>query len=237
MALPKLANYPTFDLVIPSTKRKIQVRPFIVSEQKVLLMALETKSEATILGAIANAIQACILTPGVSVKGLTTFDVEYIFIQLRAKSVGERAVVNLMCGPCRGTNSIQVDVEKITVDVPAAPKFDIKLDDKYTLRMRYPKYQAMLLSTGKQMKTAADQYYSEMVECMDRLITDEEDIKFDDEPREEVDKFLENLLASQFKQIQQFVDSVPKVSHPADFTCTHCGHHNKYTLQGISDFF
>lgn len=237
MALPILANYPTFELTIPSNKRKIQFRPFIVAEQKVLLMALETKNEATILNAITTSIDACVKTPGVSIANLTTFDVEYIFLQIRAKSVGERANINLLCGECKAPNTIQIDLEKIDVDLPLKASMSIKLNDQYTINMRYPKYKAMLLGGWVEKKTATSEYYDQIIACLDSVETGDEIVKFDDEPPEEIDRFLASLLTSQFQPIMAFVDNVPRVKHPADFKCTACGHDNKYTLEGISDFF
>lgn len=238
MALPKLSNYPTYDLVIPSTKQTIKYRPFLVGEQKVMLMAMETKDDEQILAAVTNAILSCITSPFSDLHNLTTFDVEYIFMQIRAKSVGERTNVTLLCGECGAPNTLQVELDKITIDVPAKPNVMIKLTPEYTIKLRYPKYKFML--AGELIHgatTATDAFYDQVVACLDSIITDDEVIKIDDHPKAEIDAFLQSLTTGQFKQILEFVQNIPKIKHPADFKCTSCAHDNKYTLQGITDFF
>lgn len=237
MALPILNDYQTFDAEIPSTKQKIKYRPFLTREQKILLMALETKDPAQVLNAITNTIQACMLSP-INITNLTTFDVEYLFIQLRAKSVGERANITILCGKCEEPNSLTINLNDVKIDVPSKPVNLVKINDRYTIKLRWPKYNFLLNSDAiKNEESTTEVLYEQVVGCLDTLLTDDESIRFDDEPREEVDKFLASLSMEKFEELLQFVIHMPKLKHPANFVCKSCGHDNKYTLQGITDFF
>lgn len=237
MPLPVINEFPTYDLVIPSTKQKIKYRPFLVKEQKILLMALETKDPDQALSAITGAIQACVISP-IKIESLTTFDVEYLFLQLRAKSVGERANITILCGECKTPNTLTVVLDEVKIEVPATQKMTVKINDKYTLKLRYPKYNFLLHGdTLKNDTSMTAALYEQVLACLDSLMTDDEVIKFDDEPQEDVEAFVARLNTDKFQQILNFVVAMPKLQHPADFKCTSCGHENKYTLQGISDFF
>jgi hypothetical protein len=237
MALPKLTTYPTYDLVIPSTGKKAQYRPFLVAEQKILLMALETKDQSQVMNAITQVIQNCIVSD-LNIRSLTTFDIEYIFLQLRSKSVGERANITMLCGSCNLPNVLTINLNDVRVEVPKGPLPTVKITDQYTLKLRYPKYSALLYNEAvKHEETLANAIYEQALACLDSLITDDEVIKFDDEARQEVETFMASLLTTQLKPVMDFAMSIPSVAHPADFKCTSCGRDNKYTLKGISDFF
>lgn len=237
MPLPVINEFPTYTLVVPSTKQKIKYRPFLVQEQKILLMALETKDPDQVLSAITDAIQACVLSP-IKIETLTTFDVEYVFLQLRAKSVGERANITILCGECKTPNSLTVVLDEVKIEVPSNQKMTVKINDQYTVKLRYPKYNFLLHGdTLKNDTSMTAAMYEQVLACLDSVMTDDEVIKFDDEPREEIEAFIARLTTQQFQQILDFVVAMPKLQHPANFKCTSCGHDNKYVLQGISDFF
>lgn len=237
MSLPVINSFSTYNVEIPSTKQKVKFRPFLTAEQKVLLMALETKDPDQVLNAITDTIQACMLSP-IKVENLTTFDVEYLFLQIRAKSVGERANITILCGECKEPNQLTVVLDEVKIEVPTDHNMMVKINDQYTIKLRYPKYNFLLHSDvlkNDQSLTAA--LYEQVLASLDSLMTDEEVIKFDDEPRKEVEAFISRLTTQQFQQILDFVVNSPKLQHPANFKCTSCGHDNKYTLQGITDFF
>lgn len=236
MALPKINDVPKYDLVIPSTKQSVKFRPFFVKEQKVLLMAMESQDQKQIVNAITDTIQTCLQTE-TDFKKLTAFDIEYLFVQIRAKSVGERSNLSLKCEECNSLTEVVVDLEKIVVDVPKT-SMSVKLNDQYTLKLRYPTHFAVMQNDALQdTKSSTEMLYQTIITCLDSLQSQNDNIKFDDEPRDEVAKFLEALTSSQFDQIVAFVQNIPKLTHKVSFDCNQCKHHNDITLQGIKDFF
>ena len=236
MALPKINDVPKYELVIPSTKQSVKFRPFLVKEQKVLLMAMESQDPKQIVNAITDTIKVCLLSD-TDFNRLTSFDVEYLFIQIRAKSVGERSNLSLLCQECEKSTEVVVDLEKIFVDVPKT-SMSIKLNDQYTLKLRYPTYTSMLQNDiMTQTKSTTEMIYQLIIACLDSLQSQENNIKFDDESREEVTKFLEGLTSQQFDQLVTFVQNSPKLKHKINFECKHCKHPNTITLEGIQDFF
>ena len=236
MALPKINDVPKYDLTIPSTKAQIKFRPFLTKEQKVLLMAMETQDQKQILNAITDTIEACITTP-IDIKNLTSFDVEYIFTQIRAKSVGEKSNIAINCSECEKSTPIQINLEDIKIDVPKT-NMSLRLNDKFVIKLRYPKYQTVLRNEKlQQADTITETLYHVVTACLDSLQSDTDNIKFDDEPEEEVATFLESLTSQQFNELMTFVQTMPKLTHKVEFDCVHCKHHNTTTLQGIQDFF
>ena len=142
MALPKLNDAPKYDVIIPSTKQEIRFRPFLVKEQKILLMALETKDQKSILNAITDTLKSCIVDE-INVSRLTSFDVEYLFTQIRAKSVGESTKIGFLCTKCETENEVTIKLDDIKIDVPKK-KMSVAINDQYTIDMKYPTYMSML---------------------------------------------------------------------------------------------
>lgn len=234
MALPQLNDVPKYDVIIPSSKQSVRFRPFLVKEQKILLMALETKDEKSILNAITDTLKSCIIDP-ISINLLTSFDVEYLFTQIRSKSVGESSEILFNCTECDHSNKVVLDLTKLKIDIPDINK-NISLNDQYTLVMKYPSYHDLLTLETKST-TDTDRIYNTIVICMDQLKTDNELISFSDESYEEISTFLEQLDTTQFEQIMEFINNIPTLKHELTFKCESCGHNNKAILQGISDFF
>jgi len=236
MALPVINESPKYKLKIPSTGKEVFYRPFYVKEQKVLLMAMETQDQELILRSMVDTIVSC-LHDTIDPNTLATFDVEYMFTQIRTKSVGETADIRISCIECGKDNEVKVNLESITMDVPSKIP-EIKLNDKFTLTMRYPKYTSMIQSLGVNKKpTFTDLLFKMAIGSLDKLLTEDEVILFDDESDEEKSKFLDNLNSDQFKEIMTFVQSMPKLEKEINFNCKHCSHENTQTLQGIQDFF
>lgn len=235
MALPRVNDTPKYELVIPSTKQTIKFRPFLVKEQKILLIAMETQDQLQILNAIMDTIQSCVLSD-IKMSALTSFDVEYIFIQLRAKSVGETSKVSILCAECDASNPVDINLDNARVKLSEVSPF-VKVNDKYTIKLRWPNYKYMInnkLNTKDQSPT--ESMYEYVVGCLDSLQSEDDNISFDDESRQEVNTFLESLTSSQFEEIINFVQNIPQLTYNVEFDCS-CGHHNKITLQGIDDFF
>ena len=234
MALPKLNDVPKYELTIPSTDKKVYFRPFLVKEQKVLMMALETQDDKQILKSITDTIEAC-LEEDINVNTLATFDVEYMFTQIRAKSVGETTEILAECTHCNAQNKVKVKLDDIKIDVNKDDQI-IKLNELYTIKMRYPKYTSMIdKDEGETSVTKV--LYNLVMTCLDELRTENEIIKFDDEPESEVVSFIENITTDQFDMLLKFVNELPSLKHDIEFKCESCNEENKLTLKGIADFF
>ena len=234
MALPKLNDVPKYELTIPSTDKKVYFRPFLVKEQKVLMMALETQDDKQILKSITDTIEAC-LEEDINVNTLATFDVEYMFTQIRAKSVGETTEILAECTHCNAQNKVKVKLDDIKIDVNKDDQI-IKINELYTIKMRYPKYTSMI-SKDEGETSVTKVLYNLVMTCLDELRTENEIIKFDDEPESEVVSFIENITTDQFDMLLKFVNELPSLKHDIEFKCESCNEENKLTLQGIADFF
>jgi len=234
MALPKFNDVPKYDVEIPSTKQKIRYRPFLVKEQKILLMALETKDQKSILAAITDTLESCI-EDNIMIRQLTSFDVEYLFTQIRSKSVGEKTTIGFYCTECEEQTDVEIDLSTINIDVPDINK-TIELNEQYKLDMKYPTYFG-LLEDEINSESNIEQIYRMLILCLDKLKTDDEIIDFADESKEDIMNFIEQLTTGQFDKIMDFVNKIPALQHDVEFECTGCGHKNTSTLQGISDFF
>lgn len=234
MALPKINNVPKYTLIVPSTKKQITYRPFFVKEQKVLLIALESRDENQILKATTDMIAACV-DENINVTKMPTFDVEYIFTQIRSKSVGETTKIDLSCTSCNEYTEVEISLDQIKIDIPDKNN-EIKLNDTYTVVMKYPSYTDIVKIKSKRGTITSTMYESVLL-SLDKLKTPDEIISFAEETEEEINNFLESLTSEQFKQLVKFVDSTPTLKHDIKFTCSKCKAANKRTLKGLQDFF
>lgn len=235
MALPKLNATPTYELTIPSTGQKVTYRPFVVKEQKTLLIALETQDRNGLLRAITRTIHACIEQP---LDGaLSTFDVDYAFTQIRSKSVGESTKIVLPCSACSENNELDVDLADIKVEGDVQPT-TIKLTDNISVKMRYPAYEELIDNPNMLEGTSVTQSIIELlVLCMDSIQTEEERYSLRDETREETINFIESMNPAQFEQLADFINNIPSIQKDLEFKCTSCGETTNRVLQGMDDFF
>jgi len=232
MALPKLNDLPSYSLTIPSTKRKVNFRPFLVKEQKILLMAMESQDSNQILQAISDTLKACI-DEKVSDAELATFDIEYLFTQIRSKSVGETTKLNLACSKCETTNETVVNLSEISVEL--TEDRIIKLNDTYSLEMRYPSYYDVSKIEAKDNSTT-DEIMQLSKLCLSKILTEEEQINVLDETDEEIQNFLESLTTDQFDKIVTFVMNLPKLTKNINFKCAECGEENEILIEGLANF-
>lgn len=237
MALPKLNEIPKYDLVIPSLNETVRFRPFLVKEQKVLMLGYESQDKKEILKAILDTIHACI-SENVDYNKLTTYDVDYIFTKIRAKSVGESADIKIACESCQEYNDIKVNLDAIEVQNKKETD-TVKLNDEISVKLRHPTYDYFMKSATffKEDRSNADRMMDLVVSCLDSVMTEDEVIKISDESPEEVLGFIESLSTSQFEMITSWVESIPSVCTDIEFVCSACGEENKKTLKGLDDFF
>mgnify|MGYP000014564411 FL=1 len=237
MALPKLNDTPKHELVIPSSNQKIRYRPYLVKEEKVMMMAMESQDMTAILNAVADTVDACIEND-ISTKELAIFDIEYLFTQIRAKSVGESSKINLKCSnkECEVDNEIDVDISSITIDVPDIDHV-IKITDEISIEMKWPSYSDMLELGITDAQSANEGAFAMIAKCISAIVTEEERIVTSDVPKKEVSDFIDSMTKDQFSKVSAYIESMPKLSHTVNFDCNKCKHANEIVLEGLADFF
>lgn len=233
-ALPKLNATPKHEMVIPSTGKTVMFRPYLVKEEKILLMAFESQDEKTSMKAMLDTIDACVEGDYVKSK-LTTFDIEYMFTQIRGKSVGESIDVNLTCSECKKQTEMNINLADITVDVPEVDKL-IQLTDTISVELQYPPFKTFIDNFKEGVKDT-EFGFTVIRECMAAVINGEERIDVSEVSRKEIDDFVESMSNEQLQSITKFVEGIPALKKDIKYDCSSCGHHNEITLEGIQDFF
>ena len=238
MPLPKIAT-PTYELVLPSTGKTIKYRPFLVKEEKILILALESEDPKQITNAIKTTLKSCISTRGIKVEDLPTFDIEYIFLNIRGKSVGESIDVLVTCpddGETQVEHKIYIDEIQIEKDEKHSP--DIKLDQSLTLRMKYPSLNEFVknnfnISDDNTLQASMDI----IVSCIDVVYSEDESWAAADCTKNELDEWLGTLNTSQFKEIEYFFETMPKLTHKVKVMNPNTKVESEVTLEGLTSFF
>jgi len=240
MPLPKI-NTPTYELVLPSNNKKVKYRPFLVREEKILVMALESEDMSQITNSIIQILTDCILTKGIDVASLATFDIEYLFLNIRAKSVGESVEVNVTCpDDNRTTVEIDVNIDSIKVKKDRKHKDTVKLDDTLSLKLKYPSVAQFIDNNFEVSDDTGDSVaksLSMITSCMDMIYNDEESWDASESTNEELTEFIEQLNTKQFKQIEKFFETMPKLSHKLKVTNPKTGVESEVLLEGLASFF
>ena len=236
MALPKLNQAPSYELTIPSSGEKIQYRPFLVKEQKILLLALESQDQKQILRTIRDTLAACIVGE-CNVNKLKIFDVEYIFMQLRSKAVGENTTLPFNCGKCEKEHQVNIPLSEINIKINDDIKYDIAITEQYNLKLAYPLFSHVIEAESPEKETQSEVIFRTAKMCLHSLQTEDENILFEDESAEEIEEFFGSLTGDQFGDIIKFAESIPTIKYDASFKCTKCDNDNELKLQGIQDFF
>ena len=234
MALPKINESPKYEMIIPSSKRSVRFRPFLVKEEKVLMMAMESNDTSQMLGSIVDTLDACV-DDDLDKNSLTTFDVEYMFTKLRAKSVGETSTIGINCSECETQNEVSINVDTISVDVPDVDKI-IDLGGNIRVEMRWPSYGDIIKMNPDQENTTS-QVFAILRSSLAAVHTEDERIDLRDESEEEIQNFIESMNREQFAKIQSFVEQMPTLTHSVNFKCSECDHDNETILQGMQSFF
>ena len=237
MTLPKIKT-PTYELVLPSTGKKIRYRPFLVKEEKILIIALESEDVKQITTAIKDVIGGCILTRGVKVDKLSTFDMEYLFLNIRGKSVGEDVEVLVTC-PDDNKTKVSVVIPLDDIEIVKDPKHtkDIKLDDDLKMRMKYPSLSQFINSNFNPNDVGLQESFDLITSCIDQVYNEEESWSASDCSKKELTDFIEQLNSQQFKEVENFFDSMPKLSYTVEVLNPKTKVKNEITLEGLSDFF
>ena len=238
MPLPKIST-PTYEMVLPSSNKKIKYRPFLVKEEKVLILAMESQDTATVANAVKDVLKNCILSRGIKVEKLSTFDIEYLFLNIRGKSVGEAIEVMVTCpddGKTQVPTSINIDEIKVIIDDDHQK--DIKLDDTYSLRMRYPSLDEFVKNNfATASDISVDDTFDLIASCVDQVYSEEESWAAADCTQKELTQFVESLNSNQFKEVEKFFDTMPKLSHTVKVINPNTKKENEVILEGLQNFF
>ena len=238
MPLPKIAT-PTYELELPSTGETIKYRTFLVKEEKFLVIALENEDNKQITNAIKAVLKSCVLTKGIKIDHCPTFDIEYLFLNIRGKSVGEELEVTVFCPDDEKTQvPVTINLDDIQVTRTEDHTNKIKLDDSIMMEMRYPSLDQFVKSNFDfNEKNAMDQSFDLIAACIDKVYTEDEVWATADCTKKEVKEFLESMNSSQFKAIESFFESMPKLSHTIKVTNPNTKVESEVVLEGLASFF
>jgi hypothetical protein len=237
MPLPKI-NTPTYELEIPSTNKKIKYRPFLVKEEKILIIAMESEDPKQITDAIKTVITNCVITKGIKVDDLSTFDIEYLFLNIRGKSVGETVEVLITCPDDNITQvPVSINLDDIKVEVNKDHSKDIKLDENTSIRMKYPSMLEFVRNNFGSGDVTVDDSFDLISSCIEQIYTEEESWTSSDFTKNELLEFIEQLNSKQFKQIEKFFETMPKLSHTVKIKNPETGVESEVILEGLTSFF
>ena len=238
MPLPKIAT-PTYDLELPSTGQEIKYRPFLVKEEKVLVIALESEDNKQITNAIKTVLRNCILSKGIKVVDLPTFDIEFLFLNIRGKSVGEDIEVNIICPDDEKTEvPVTIALDDIEVQKDDGHDSKIRIDDNIMMEMKYPSLDQFIKNNFDfNDKNAMDQSFELIAACIDKIYTEDEVWASADCTKKEMRDFLEQMNSNQFKEIENFFETMPKLSHSISVTNPKTKVKSDVVLEGLASFF
>ena len=237
MPLPKI-NTPTYELTLPSNGKKIKYRPFLVREEKILIMALETENQKQITNAVVEILDACIMTRGIKVENLATFDIEYIFLNVRSKSVGETINVNIICPDDEKTSvEIPIDLESIKVKKDKSHTNIVKIDDNLSLKLKYPSMDQFIENNFESTDETIKNTMKLITSSIDIIFSEEESWNASESTQKELEEFIEQLNSKQFQTIEKFFDTMPKLSHKVKVTNPKTNVESTVILEGLAAFF
>ena len=241
MPLPKITT-PTYELELPSSGKKVKYRPFLVKEEKVLILALESQDTKQITNAIKQVLKDCLMTRGVKIEELPTFDIEYLFLNVRGKSVGEAIELVVTCYYDGEGTQVPVTIYTDDVQVQKDPKHtpDIKLDDELVLRMKYPSLEQFVKNNfdfSDESEDNIEKSFDIISSCIEMVYNSEDSWAAADCTKKELKDFVEQLSSKQFKEIEKFFETMPKLSHTINVKNPNTGVNNEVTLEGLTSFF
>ena len=238
MPLPTIST-PTYELIIPSSNRKIKYRPFLVKEEKILILAMESQDTKQIARSVKDVLTKCILSKGIKVEKLSTFDIEYLFLNIRGKSVGEHIEVMVTCPDDEKTQvPMSINIDDIKIQTEDSHTTDIKLDDTYTLKMKYPSLTEFIKNNFDNMSDLnVDDTFDLIASCIDQVYTEEESWSHQECTKKELSDFVESLNSNQFKMVENFFTTMPKLSHTVKVLNPNTKVESEIKIEGLQSFF
>jgi len=234
MSLPKLNNVPKYKITVPSTNKEVTFRPFLVKEEKILLIALESQDPVQIATAITDTVISCI-SEEISRKDLKSYDIEFLFLKIRAKSVGETANLLFKCESCDTENEVSMNLEEIKMNVVEIDN-RIEISNNIYIEMKHPTFES--ISRNKKLTTDSPttQVFGLIQESISAVLTENERIDIKEVADEEFQEFIESMTQEQFTKIREYIESIPKLSHDINYSCKNCNTNNNITLEGLQNF-
>ena len=238
MPLPTIST-PTYELIIPSSNRKIKYIPFLVKEEKILILAMESQDTKQIARSVKDVLTKCILSKGIKVEKLSTFDIEYLFLNIRGKSVGEHIEVMVTCPDDEKTQvPMSINIDDIKIQTEDSHTTDIKLDDTYTLKMKYPSLTEFIKNNFDNMSDLnVDDTFDLIASCIDQVYTEEESWSHQECTKKELSEFVESLNSNQFKMVENFFTSMPKLTHTVKVINPNTKVESEIKIEGLQSFF
>jgi hypothetical protein len=244
--LPKL-DVPIYELDLPLSKKKVKFRPFLVKEEKILLMAMESETDESTLLAIKQIIGNCCLSDDIDIETLPITDLEYFFLNLRARSIGETVDLQYKCNnklkdengeekDCGNIVKLEVNVLDIKPEVSENHSTKIALTSTMGVVMKYPSFK-IVEDISKVEGGEIEKLMAILLNCIESVYTEDSIFYAKDISKEELGEFVENLTRDQFAKVQQFFDTMPKIKKELDFTCKKCGYHENISIEGLQSFF
>ena len=226
-------------MVLPSLEKEINYRPFLVKEEKLLVLALESEDTKQITQAIKAVLKSCVQTKGIKVESLPTFDIEYLFLNIRGKSVGESIDVNIICPDDEKTSvKVEIDLDDIKVQKTENHTNKVQLDKNLMMELKYPSLDEFIKNNFDfKDENAMEQSFKLIASCIDKIYTDEEVWVAGDCTKKEVTDFLESMNSQQFKKIEEFFTSMPKLSHNIKVKNPNTKVESEVVLEGLASFF
>ena len=238
MPLPKIAT-PTYSMVLPSLEKEINYRPFLVKEEKLLVLALESEDTKQITTAIKAVLKSCVLTKGIKVESLPTFDIEFLFLNIRGKSVGEQIDVNVICPDDEKTSvKVVIDLDDIKVQNTEGHTNKVQLDKNLIMELKYPSLDEFIKNNFDfKDENAMEQSFKLIASCIDKIYNEEEVWVAGDCTKKEITDFLESMNSQQFKKIEEFFTTMPKLSHTIKVKNPETKVESEVVLEGLASFF
>jgi hypothetical protein len=235
MALPRIDS-PKYELKVPSSGEIVEYRPYLVKEEKILMMAMETKDQQQMIRALRDVIAGC--TEGkIQADSLAMFDLEYVFLKIRGKSVGETTKVGLKCSSCDHKNEVEINLDEVEVQGEVKKNAKVALTDTVGVVLKYPTVKGIQKQLGKQGSNDREVTMAAVASAIESIYDANDVYPTEDEKAEDVINFLDSLTSSQFKKISEYFEDMPRLRHEVKFNCASCKAKNNQTLEGLSNFF
>jgi len=235
MALPRIDS-PKYELKVPSSGEVVEYRPYLVKEEKILMMAMETKDQQQMIRALRDVIAGC--TEGkIQADSLAMFDLEYVFLKIRGKSVGETTKVGLKCSSCDHKNEVEINLDEVEVQGEVKKNAKVALTDSVGVVLKYPTVKGIQKQLGKQGSNDREVTMAAVASAIESIYDANDVYPTEDEKAEDVINFLDSLTSSQFKKISEYFEDMPRLRHEVNFNCASCKAKNTQTLEGLTNFF
>ena len=239
MPLPKITTA-EYELKLPSSGKTIKYRPFLVKEEKILILSLESQDNKQITNAVKQVLKECVISKGIKIDQLPSFDIEYLFLNVRGKSVGETIDLLVTCGDDGETEvPVTISIDEITVSRSDDHSPDVELSDGYTVKMKYPSLSQFVDSNFGELegKDVVDKSFDMVASSIDMVYNEEEMFSAAECTKKELKEWVESLTSSQFAKIEKFFETMPKLTHTLEVVNPNTKKKNTVVLEGLSDFF